>query len=107
MSEDFVFDPAFGLGDRVEARDGHFRGNIVVIKEGAAKHPYTVADISGAEELFSADEMRKVNPYIRDASIKDAVVLLNAMIVTKQAELSALLVARNVLEQEEGEGTRG
>jgi hypothetical protein len=104
---EWVLDKDFAVGDRVEARDGSFRGIITAIVENAEKWPYTVRDISGKEELFASGEIRKVDPFIRDASVTDAVIAINAMIKSKQAELSALLVARNVLEQEAGEGTRG
>lgn len=100
----WVLDKDFEVGDRVESRDGNFRGNIIKVDETAEKWPYTVIDSAGKEELFSSSELRKTDLAISMVSVSDALGQLDTMIAEKQPELATLMMARRVLEQVEDHG---
>jgi hypothetical protein len=100
----WILDKDFKVGDRVESRDGTFRGNITKIEESAEKWPYTVENGSGGEALFSASELRKTDLEISLVSVSEALAQLDVMIDAKQKELATLLMSRRVLEQVEDHG---
>jgi hypothetical protein len=104
--EDWKLDKNFSVGDRVEARDGSFRGNIVSINVDAEKWPYEVRDAAGvgAGKLFSASELRKTDLFISPVSVTDTLAQLDVLIAAKQSELSTLMMSRRVLEQVEDHG---
>lgn len=100
----WLLDKDFKVGDRVESRDGKFRGNITKIDVAAEKWPYTVENGSGVVELFSSSELRKTDLVISLVSVSEALVQLDAMIEAKQKELATLMMSRRVLEQVEDLG---